>query len=707
MTTYRDSDGHYCEMKFVKVGTDEGLPEAVALGFADKDVELRTKEEEAIKLQRNIEIIEILASEYTSVYYIDLATDELDPYTMNEGTESVFGQIFRSGIRYSDAFRLYVDQLVAPEDRSRMLKAGSIYNILYELSAKKTFSTTYLSSEGRYCEMKFVKVGEDENPRSVALGFADKDDEIRAEIERRERDARNRAVIAGLSDDFGCVVYVGYEDATEAHYRFDSLFEKHIPGWSQISDFEERLDRLANTLMHPDDREAFMAGTRPDVVREAVSRDGVYFVNFRTLVDGDVTYYQAKFVRDEDSDDHVIAGFHNVDAETKREMEALERAELASRAKTDFLFNMSHDIRTPMNAIIGFTKMARDNIKDEEKVLDSLGKVERASNMLLSLINDILDMSRIESGKVVLHEDQVNINQAFDGLKDVMKEPADSKNLHLFFEEENIRNPHLMMDHARVERILVNLISNAIKYTPEGGEVRFRLSQLSDVVNGMASYQFMVSDNGIGMSEEFQKHMWEEFAREETSTVSGIQGTGLGLALAQKLTVLMGGEISCRSRQGEGSTFYVTIPFKVCDAAEVEAETILEAETDVDFSGRKVLLVEDNELNREIATAILENFGFEVETACDGKEAVEKVTVCAPDHYDFILMDIQMPVMGGYEATEAIRKWMPSLRTPIIALSANAFEEDKQKSREAGMDDHIAKPIDIEELTSTLRKHLR
>ena len=282
--------------------------------------------------RRDREIIGILASEYSSVYYIDLTTDGLTPYTMNEETETTFGSVFRSGITYSEAYKLYVDKLIYDADKQMMLKAGSIENIKYELANKKTFLTQYRSSDNKYSEMKFVKVGGDnDEPLAVALGFADRNKEIRAELERAAADARDRAVISGLSDDFGCVVYVGFDDRSEIHYRFDPLFEKHIPNWSTINNFGDRLNTLIETVMHPDDRKEFYEATREDIVHESVNRDGVYYVNFRTLINGEVTYYQAKFVKDENSDDHVIAGFHNVDEETKRELQALDRAEVASR----------------------------------------------------------------------------------------------------------------------------------------------------------------------------------------------------------------------------------------------------------------------------------------------------------------------------------------------------------------------------------------
>lgn len=710
ITTYRSAEGHYCEMKFVKVGNEESMPTGVALGFADKDAELRGKQEDERVLQRNIEIIEILASEYSSVYYIDMMTGELDPYTMNEQTESEFGSIFRSGIQYSQAFRMYVDKLVYPQDKERMLKAGSVYNILEELSSKKTFVTQYRNSEGEYCEMKFVKVGDSENPESVALGFSNKDDEIRAEVARKEKQERDAAVISGLSDDFGCVVYTSYDKYDEIHYRFDPFFEKHIEGWSRITNFRERLLKLANTIMHPEDREAFFNATTPEAVKEAVDRDGVYYVNFRTLVDGQETYYQAKFAKDErHPETNVIAGFHNVDKETKRELEALEQAKLANKAKTDFLFNMSHDIRTPMNAIIGFTDMAVKHVDDRERVVDCLGKTKAASELLLSLINDILDMSRIESGKVIMNENEGDVLLCFANLESTLNELAAAKDIELTFTVEDVRNRYVYFDAGRCMRVFVNLISNAIKYTNHGGWVKVKAVQ-TGVKGDCGLFRFTVEDNGIGMSEDFQRRAFDEFARENTATVSGIQGTGLGLSVCRVFVNAMGGTISCSSKQGEGSTFTVTLSFRIREVTEDEVRNDGPSGSDVvgcDLAGRRVLLVEDNELNLEIAEDILTEEGMEVETANDGTVAVDRMRDKGPDYYDFILMDIQMPSMNGYEATGMIRQMYPQSDIPIIALSANAFTEDREASIKAGMNDHVAKPINVSELNRVISKYIK
>ena len=708
ITTYRNSDGAYCEMKFVKVGNDEGIPKAVALGFSDKDEELRAKEEESIILKRNIDIIEILASEYSSVYYIDLTTDELDPYTMNASTESQFGLIFRSGIKYTEAFKLYVDQMVYPEDREMMLRSGSIYNIVCELSTKKTFITQYRDNDGHYSEMKFVKVGDDENPEAVALGFANRDDEIRVQLARGEADARDRAVISGLSDDFGCVVYAGYDDS-EIHYRFDPLFEKYIPNWASINNFTSRLDTLIHTIMHPDDREEFFQATRKDVVRENVTKDGVYYVNFRTLINDEVTYYQAKFVKDESSDDHIIAGFHNVDEATKREMDALDKAEIANKAKSTFLFSMSHDIRTPMNAIVGFTSLAQRHVNDPVMTTDFLNKIEIAGKQLLSLINQVLEMSRIESGKVVLQEHSTDLKEAVDATMVIYSEQAKIKDLNMTSDTSKIKHTAVITDADRVKQVITNIIGNALKYTPAGGSIRYTVEEKPCDMFGYGLYVFTVQDNGIGMSKEYLEHIFEEFSRETTSTVSQIQGTGLGMSIVKRMVELLDGEIHIESEKGKGTKVVISIPMRFDTQEKVAISDHASSMDSFSLNEIKILLVEDNEMNRESTCRTLSDFGVDCDVAEDGDVAVEMIKNSNPGDYDLILMDIQMPRMNGYEASKAIRALDDETlaNIPIVAMTANAFEEDRRNAFEAGMDGHLAKPVDVSVMIATISGFLR
>ena len=522
---------------------------------------------------------------------------------------------------------------------------------------------------------------------------------------------------------------------------------------------------------------------------------------------------------------------------------AVEKAESANRAKSTFLSNMSHDIRTPMNAIIGFTTLALSNIDDTDRVKDYLGKTLASSNHLLSLINDVLDMSRIESGKIHLEEVEVNLSDVLHDLKTIVSGQIYAKQLELYMDAMDVTDEDVYCDKTRLNQILLNLLSNAIKFTPAGGTVSVRVRQLAGKVRGCGQYEFRIKDNGIGMSQEFAQKIFEPFERERTSTVSRIQGTGLGMAITKNIVDIMGGTIEVQTAQGKGTEFTVCVPmraqteqrpmekiteleglkalvvdddFNTCDSVtkmlvkvgmraewtlsgkeavlrarqsiemsdvyhayiidwrlpdmngievtrqirslhddtpiiiltaydwsdiEVEAkaagvtafcakpmfmsdlrETLMSAlgqksadavqgllpEKNADFKGKHILLVEDNELNREIAQEILREYGFLVDSAENGAVAVEKVSTAAPGSYDLVLMDVQMPIMDGYTATRKIRALDDPARAklPILAMTANAFDEDRRNALESGMNGFLSKPIVIDDLVQELRKIL-
>ncbi len=388
---------------------------------------------------------------------------------------------------------------------------------------------------------------------------------------------------------------------------------------------------------------------------------------------------------------------------------AVDKAEAANSAKRTFLFNMSHDIRTPMNAIIGFTDLAKQYMGDPAKVSDYLNKIMESSRHLLSLINDILDMSRIENGKVNIETSPVCVTEQMQLVKDVVQSDIDSKGLTYIEKTENLSDVYVYADALHMSRVLMNILSNAVKFTPEGGRVTLTLRERPSDHEGYAYYDFIIEDTGIGMSEEFVSHIFEQFAREKSSTVSRTQGTGLGMSITKSLVDLMGGDIKVESRLGAGSIFTVTVEFLITTKDMVHGNAVeQEAHMNTDLIGYRVLLVEDNELNKEIAATMLEATGLEVDTAGDGSEALEKVKTQPAGTYDLILMDIQMPVMNGYEATKAIRELEDPKKAgiPIIAVTANAFEEDKNAAYEAGMNAHISKPINVKELIQTLNRVL-
>ncbi len=387
--------------------------------------------------------------------------------------------------------------------------------------------------------------------------------------------------------------------------------------------------------------------------------------------------------------------------------EALDSAERANRAKTVFLNNMSHDIRTPMNAIVGFTSLAETHIDNKEQVKDYLGKISVSSQHLLSLINDVLDMSRIESGNVTIEETDVHLPDVISDLQTIIQSNITSKKLELSVDCKNIVHVDIVTDKLRLKQVLLNILSNAIKFTPEGGKINFEVTE-KESDGTIAELEFRIKDNGIGMSDEFRKTIFDAFSRERTSTVSGIQGTGLGMAITKNIVDMMGGTITVSSKEGEGSEFVVEIPCKISSRKIKEEEKKEEKIELPDFSGKRVLLAEDNELNQMIAEAILTEAKFTVEIAGDGEETVEKIKEAPAGYYDIIMMDIQMPKMDGYEAAKQIRALddKEKANVPIVAVTANVFEEDKKTAMEAGMSGHLAKPYDIPAMMDMLEKLL-
>ena len=385
---------------------------------------------------------------------------------------------------------------------------------------------------------------------------------------------------------------------------------------------------------------------------------------------------------------------------------AVQRETKANLAKREFLFNMSHDIRTPMNAIIGFTALAQTHIDDRGQVEDYLKKISVSSQHLLSLINDVLDMSRIESGKVTLEAKPVHLPELVHELRDIVQAVVSEKDLSLTLDTVGVENEDVIADPLRLEQILINVLANAVKFTPDGGQIGLWIVQKDTAPAGYADFEFHIKDNGIGMSEEFQKHIFEQFARERTSTVSKIQGTGLGMAITKSLVDMMGGRITVKSEQGKGSEFTISLRFPIGEAKTEQTPPAAKASAS---AGKKLLVVEDNELNLEIASTLLKEAGFEVDTAENGKVAVEKVEAASADRYDLILMDIQMPEMDGYEATRRIRALPDTKKAalPIVAMTANAFEDDRKNALRAGMNGHIAKPLDIQKLFQVLSELLK
>ena len=387
--------------------------------------------------------------------------------------------------------------------------------------------------------------------------------------------------------------------------------------------------------------------------------------------------------------------------------EALQSAERASKAKTDFLSNMSHDIRTPMNAIIGITTLMKNELHQPEKLAEHLDKLETSGQLLLGIINNILDMSRIESGKTTLNVEKMNLPQQISQLDSIIRQQAGQRR-QTFTVNTHLQHENVLADPNRLNQVLMNILSNAVKYTPKGGHIRLEMEELPRNEH-FARYRFVVQDDGIGMSEEFQKTLFDPFTREEKSGTNKVQGTGLGMAITKSIVDLMGGSISVESAPGRGTRFEVVLEFPIdteSDHAQKVQALPEEAEETSPLSGMKFLCAEDNAINAEILEMLLESKGASCTVCSNGQEIVDAFASVKPGEYDMILMDVQMPVMDGLEATRRIRNGENPLGRiiPILAMTANAFLEDMQKSKEAGMDEHLSKPVDIAALEQTVKR---
>lgn len=488
-------------------------------------------------------------------------------------------------------------------------------------------------------------------------------------------------------------------------------------GYQDEEDFPNVLSSWSD-LLHPEDHDRVMKEYYATIDDYTGRR--LYNVEYRLLTkDRGYRWFRAagKLSRREDGTPITYVGMF-VDITESKETdeklqeqhnlleEALVKAQRASRAKTMFLNNMSHDIRTPMNAIIGFTNLAAAHLDDRELVQDYLSKIAASSSHLLSLINDVLDMSRIESGRVTIDETVCSLPQVLQDLQSIIRADLETKGLNLCMDDGALIHPYVVCDRLRLNQVLLNILSNALKFTPAGGKISISAVERPGDTADTAIYEFCIRDTGIGMAPEFLEHIFEPFERERTSTVSGIQGTGLGMSITKNLVELMNGRIAVESRLGQGSAFLCSFSFRLSEApAPLSAPELSCPPQSADW---RILLVEDNELNQEIAMTILEEAGCAVDVASDGAEAVEKVRHSLENPYDVVLMDIQMPVMDGIEATKTIRALDdPQLaRLPIVAITANAFEEDRQRVLSAGMNGHLGKPIDVAKMFATLQSIL-
>ena len=830
---------------------------------AQQERERKLQEAHLKEVQEHTQVISALSTIYSTIFRANIVTHEYEIL----GSVPLMAKVAPKIGNFDDVKKTVIENFMEPEFRKPLNEFLDLNTLADRLEKVNTVTVDYKAPTGQWMQARFIAKQRDENGRAIETLYVARDItkektrdleqqhnlEQALEITRRDKEELQKsetmlreagAISDALSRDYSNVFLVQPKKnlgktVKEENYNVKGI-EAYAGKWFDYSFF---IRKYIESRVYEPDIKMMLEKTELSNVLEIIETDTDFSISYRSIVDGQIHYLQMRYVSVEGSD-LVAVGFRYVDDVVKAEAEqkellqqALASAQQANKAKTTFLNSMSHDIRTPMNAIVGFTALAQTHIDNTAQVRDYLSKISTSSTHLLSLINDILDMSRIDSGTVKLDEKPLHIPDLLHDLRTMIQSLVDSKNLNLYIDTQDIVHEDVITDKLRLNQILINIVGNAIKFTQPGGDIIVRLIEKPCRMKNRATYEFSVKDNGIGMSKEFVGHIFETFSREYSSTVSGVQGTGLGMAITKNIVDMMGGDITVESEEGKGSLFTVTLnlllgdepvqnepipkllgarvlvvddDLNTCrsvskmlrdiqmrpdwtasgkeaviraqDAAEMgdeykvyiidylmpdmngietvrrirrivseevpiivltaydwadfeyeareagvtafvskpifmsELRTVLtqpdicsrvkkdDKAVQYDYSGKHVLLVEDNDLNREIATAILEETGMHIDSANDGDVAVLMINEAPEDKYDLIFMDIQMPKMDGYTATREIRTLPNNKKAniPIVAMTANAFEEDKEKAFASGMNGHIIKPISIEQIAKVL-----
>ena len=584
------------------------------------------------------------------------------------------------------------------EDYGHFIHSDAVGDIFY------VFVSDVTEEKNRRIEETAALMNEKEHRIQTLIEEYDKERKL-----INQEHLRRLEVIEGLSVNYDTILYVDIDSDKVLPYRVSYRAEKEFEEMYQPRAFTPYIRKYVSDWVCEEDRDVIIRATDGKYIKRKLEKSKTFFVNYRIAEDGVIRHMQLRVVNvgSERRVSQVVIGSRNIEEEIRRDIkqmkileEALNNAKLANVAKNTFLSNMSHDMRTPLNAIFGYTTLAKNCVDEAARVY--LDKIDVAAKQLLELIDKVLEISQIESSEVVLANEECNIGDIVNKAFESVKAQADEKKISVVTDFSEVARKNVIADSDKLEQALSHIVNNAVKYTGDGGNVSVSVKETKQLPNGYSVYSFDVADNGIGISAEALPHIFEPFERVKNTTSSGVYGTGLGLTIAKRYIEAMDGRITVASEEGKGSKFTITLNLQVSDKNEslvATAEDLING-----LCGRKILLVDDNEINLEIEQEILEDLGFSIVTAADGSEAVEKLRNARKEEYALVLMDIQMPVMDGRRATEEIRKLSDkeTASIPIIALSANAFESDRKLSLESGMDEHLTKPIDIPVLLKTI-----
>ncbi|MDY3918270.1 MAG: response regulator [Candidatus Limivivens sp.] len=855
-SSYDDTGIHYYQAVFIRIVFRSTSESQIILGFRNVDAIVEEERKHRKIQEEQLRVIDALSQEYHSLFKINTETRGLSLYrTDGIGMESrQLEKLMETGC-YQEILAQYIDVYVVPEDQDRMRELTKLEVLLEQVPEVGLYKLGYrriLNGIYSYYEMNVAKTVDESGTVIFIMGLRDVNEEMQRQLRQAREIEAQSEIIEGLGSEYYSVLLVDPRADTVTAYRSEDEegraiaehFRRHNYCWS------EGIRSYSEEQLSENSRVEFLE----KLSLAHILADGEdYSFTYEKLTAGEITYLQARvaFVREKDGRFVAVVGTRNVDDLIKKERQqemalqaAYDAAEAANRAKTDFLSNMSHDIRTPMNGIIGMTAIAAAHIDDKERVQDCLQKITQASKHLLSLINEVLDMSKIESGKVDLVEEEFYLSDLIDHLLTMTSSQIAEHHHELSVNISGVTHEAVVGDSLRIQKVFTNLMGNAVKFTPDGGKIRLSISEKPSRQAKVGCYEFVFEDNGIGMSEDFLEQIFEPFARAADGRVNKIQGTGLGMPISRNIVRMMGGDIKVESRLGIGSRFTVTIYLKLQETIDVRYDKLVDLEVlvadddplslesccsmlnefgmkadgvssgaeavesivihheqkqdyyacildwkmpdmdgiattrairravgydlpiiiisaydwsdieqearaaganafiskplfrsrlaktfhalvggeepkepempiadlvNMDLTGCRALLVEDNELNAEIAAEILGMTGIAVEHASDGAEAVDRIAGCEDGYFDIIFMDIQMPGMNGYDAARAIRAMNRNYcrQIPIVAMTANAFAEDVQAAKTVGMNEHIAKPLDLKNLSETLNRWLR